>query len=116
MLEIVSGFVIDGYQTVKKSMTNVSAKDLRRAADIMEKVESLQSELNSILTGDGDGDGIEIKRRGRKPKAGGDVDKYKKAHGVEKPRRKMSATAKAKISAAAKARWAKAKAAGKTTL
>jgi hypothetical protein len=35
---------------------------------------------------------------------------------TKKPKRKMSAAGKATLSAAAKARWAKAKAAGKTTL
>jgi hypothetical protein len=103
---------IYGYINIIKTMTNVSAADLRRAANVMEKIEDLQSELNKILGG---GDGSGIKRRGPKPK-GGDVDKYKEAHGVAKKKRKMSAAGRAKIAAAARARWAVVKKAGKNSL
>jgi len=69
---------------------NISASQLRRAADIQDKIESLQSELNTLL-GNGsqnDSNSKPLKRR----------------------RRKMSAAARAKIAAAQRARWAKAKA------
>jgi hypothetical protein len=96
----------------KNNMTNVSASDLRKAASIKDKIEELQSELNKILGG---GDGTGVKRKYTK-KTGGDVDKFKAAHGEEKPKRKMSAAGRAKIAAAAKARWAKVKASGKNSL
>jgi hypothetical protein len=53
---------------------------LRRAADIKEKLVSLQKELDKILGGSGK---------------------------VARKRRKMSAAARAKIAAAARARWAR---------
>jgi hypothetical protein len=78
---------------------NISASDLRRAADIKEKLEALESDLNKILGGEVQngvpGSNAKPSRRGR---------------------RKMSAAAKAKIAAAARARWAKVKAAGKRRL
>jgi hypothetical protein len=84
------------------SSTNVSAAALRRAADIQDKIESLNKELSAIL-------GTEVgngrKRIGRPP-----------GSGKKGPRGPMSATARAKIAAVAKKRWAKAKAAGKNSL
>lgn len=94
-------------------MINISAVALRRAADIQDKIESLSAELESILGGSG-GNGVPSPARRGRPK-GGVVDRFKAARGV-KPRRKMSAAGRAKIAAAAKARWAKAKAAGKNSL
>jgi hypothetical protein len=72
-------------------ITNLSAQQLRRAADIKDKIESLQNELNQIL--------------GSSTEAVAIV--------APKKRRKMSAAGRARISAAAKARWAKIKAAKK---
>ncbi len=69
------------------NMTHLTAKELRRAADIKDKIESLQNELSRLLRG--------VVRKGATP--------------VRK-RRKMSAAAKAKIAAAARVRWAKWKA------
>jgi hypothetical protein len=72
-------------------ITNLSAQQLRRAADIKEKIESLQNELNQIL--------------GSSTEAVAIV--------APKKRRRMSAAGRARISAAAKIRWAKVKAKGK---
>jgi hypothetical protein len=70
-------------------MINLTPQQLRKAADIQEKVQSLQQELAQLLGG------IE-------------------AAAVEAPRkpkqRKMSVAGRAAIAAAAKARWAKIKA------
>jgi hypothetical protein len=63
---------------------NISATQLRRAADIQDKIESLQSELNQLLG-----------------------NASAPANKPERKRRKMSAAAKAKIAAAQRARWAK---------
>lgn len=81
-------------------ITTLSATQLRRAADIQEKIESLNSELSSILGANSKPD----KRMGRPPGSG------------RKGKRTMSAAARARIAAAARARWKKAKAAGKNTL
>lgn len=73
------------------SITDLTAQQLRRAADIKDKIQSLENELGRILGSSA------------KPVAAA----------VPKKRRKMSAAGRAKISAAAKARWAKVKAAKK---
>ena len=73
------------------SITNLSAQQLRRAADIKDKIQSLENELGRIL--------------GSSTKPVAVI--------APKTRRKMSAAGRAKISAAAKARWAKVRAKGK---
>jgi hypothetical protein len=112
-------------------MITATPQQLRHAADIAEKIQSLQSEFNTLLGG---GE-IPIphhlgKSRKRRMSAAGRAAiaaaararwaKYRSASGTVKPakkgKRKMSAAAKAKMSAIAKARWAKAKRAGKTRL
>ena len=70
------------------SIANLSAQQLRHAAAIKEKIQSLENELGRIF--------------GSSTKLVADA--------VPKKRRKMSAAGRAKISAAAKARWAKVKA------
>jgi ribosomal protein L15 len=69
---------------------NISASQLRRAADIQDKIESLQSELGKLL-----GNGSASATASKAPKL---------------KRRKMSAAARAKIAAAQRARWAKVRA------
>lgn len=87
---------------------NISANQLRNAADLMEKIEGLQNELASILGGS---EAAPARRMGRPPGSG---NKAKAAPVAGK--RVMSEAAKAKIRAAAKARWKAARAAGKNTL
>jgi hypothetical protein len=81
-------FLTDG---MSASIASLSAKQLRRAADIKDKIQSLEKELEQIL-----GSSIEPA-----------------APAAPKKRRKMSAAGRARISAAAKARWAKIKGAKK---
>src|SRR5208283_629212 len=66
-------------------LISLSSRQLRRAAAIKEKIQSLEKKLGRIL-------GFPTKPVAR---------------AVSKKRRKMSAAGRAKISAAAKARWAK---------
>jgi hypothetical protein len=73
-------------------MTELTSKQLRRAADLKDKIQGLQNELSRLLGGDGVGNGNPAKAA------------------TPKKKRKMSAAARAKISAAAKARWAKVRA------
>jgi hypothetical protein len=73
------------------SITNLSVQQLRKAATLKEKIQSLEKELGQLL-GSTAAPGV--------------------ATGFKKKKFTMSAAAKAKISAAAKARWAKIK--GKT--
>jgi len=74
-------------------MIELTSKQLRRAAQIKDKIESLQSDLNRLLGGGG------VPGNGRKEKKAG-----------PKRKNKMSAAGRAKIAAAQKARWAKIKA------
>jgi hypothetical protein len=71
-------------------MTELTSTQLRRAAEIKDKIESLQAELKRLFSGN-------EAAVSTKPSAAA-------------PKRQMSAAARAKISAAAKARWAKARA------
>lgn len=66
------------------AITNLSPEQLRRAADIQEKLLTLQNELNQLL---------DLPASGYIPSGG--------------KKRNMSAAGRAAISAAAKARWAK---------
>jgi hypothetical protein len=111
-------------------LASLSSKQLRRAADLKDKIQSLENELGRIL-------GASIKpvtavapKKKRKMSAAGRAKiaaaararwaKVKGRKSVEKPvkkaRRKMSAAGRAKIAAAARARWKTAKAQGKNSL
>jgi ElaB/YqjD/DUF883 family membrane-anchored ribosome-binding protein len=74
-----------------KQLTALSPKQLRRAADLKERIEQLQAELTELL--------------------GASTDTSTDKAGEDKPkRRKFSAAAKAKMAKAQKERWAKLKA------
>lgn len=106
-------------------ITNLSSGQLRRIADLKEKIDSLQHELSRLLGGAASGRRKKsgMSAAGRARIAAAQRARWAKFHGAGKsaktagkPKRKMSAAAKAKIAVAARARWAKAKAAGKKTL
>jgi hypothetical protein len=134
-------------------MINVTPQQLRKAADLQEKIQSLQEELGQLLGGSGTAETatIEAPKKRRMSAAGrariaaaararwakikgtapkrkmsaqglanirAGVAKRMAAQGkaIQKPKRKMSAAGRAALSAAAKARWAKAKRAGKSRL
>jgi len=112
------------------SIANLSIKQLRKAASLKEKIQSLEKELGRIL-GSPTKPVVQVapkKRRkmsaaGRARIAAAQRARWAKVNGeklsvkpVKKAKRKMSAAARAKISAAAKKRWAKAKAAGRKRL
>ena len=75
------------------SITSLSAKQLRRAADLKERIENLQHELSQLLGSFGSNEPTTPAK--------------------SKKKRTMSAAGRARISAAAKARWAKVRAAAK---
>lgn len=106
---------------------SLTSRQLRRAADIVDKIEELKGELSAILDSSASAKpGPKAKRKlsgaARLAIAAAQKARWakQKAKSVVKPAvkkaRTMSATARAKIAAAAKARWAKAKAAGKASL
>jgi hypothetical protein len=111
-------------------MLNLSSKQLRKAADLKDKIQSLENELGRILGASIKPIAVVAPKKGRKMSAAGRAKiaaaararwaKVKGRKSVAKPvkklRRKMSAAARAKIAAAARARWKKAKAQGKNSL
>jgi hypothetical protein len=120
------------------SITSLSPQQLRRAANLQEKILELQAELNAILGGEvsapivrGTPQGPKNGRRkvsaearsrmaaaqkARRAAERGESQSKETSAPSTKPKRKMSKAAKAKMSAAAKARWKNAKAAGKSRL
>jgi hypothetical protein len=81
-------------------LNNLSAPQLRKAAALREKIDSLEKELNQLF-------GSPSEPR---------TNRTDVAVSRKRGRRRMTADARAKIAAAAKARWKKAKAAGRNTL
>jgi hypothetical protein len=73
------------------NLITLTAKQLRQAANVQEKIQSLQKELNQIL-------GATV-----------ETTDGESTDGRRKKKRKMSAAGRAAIAAAARARWAKLK-------
>ncbi len=112
-------------------LSNLSAQQLRRAADIQEKIAALQDELSqylerlSFIPRPGyAGAKRRMSAAGRARIIAAQKARWAKVRGTKgqasslqkTKKRTMSAAAKAKIAAAARARWAKAKAAGRKAL
>jgi len=112
------------------SLLNLSAEQLRRAAEIKEQMASLEHELESLLGAQGELVGTRRRGRARSfspatiarmraaqkarwSRIKGETVGFKKS---EKRKFRRSAAVRARLSQIAKARWKKAKAAGKTTL
>jgi hypothetical protein len=109
------------------SLANVSVRQLERAIKIKAKLESLQTQLDEVLGGDGgenptpSGKKRRMSAAGRAAIAAGARKRWamyrgKSGSAPAKPRRKMSAAARARMAAVARERWRKAKAAGRTAL
>lgn len=108
------------------TILRLSSAQLRQAARLQEKIESLHSELERLDGAATTPTAVPKRRRkmsaaGRAKIAAAQKARWAKVKGhagkpAHKPKRKMSAAARAKLAAAAKARWAKAKAAGKKRL
>jgi hypothetical protein len=103
------------------SLIHLSPAQLRHAAGLKEKIETLQSELNKIQ-GNGAADTGSPAGRGRKKISAAGIARIRAAQKARWARvkaaaparrgpRKMSAAARAKIAAAARARWARVRAA-----
>jgi hypothetical protein len=114
------------------SITTLSPKALRKAADLQEKIQTLQEALSQLLAGGVSAPAQPTEKPKKKWKfSAASRAKMRKAQKArwakirgtmasatpeQKPKRKMSAAGRAAISAAAKARWAKARRAGKNSL
>jgi hypothetical protein len=108
------------------NLLSLASHQLRKAADLVDKIEELKSELSATLESSEITTGVrKIKRKmsdaGRLAIAAAQRARWAKTKAnppikPTKAKRKMSAVARAKIAAAARKRWAKAKAAGKSSL
>jgi hypothetical protein len=122
---------------MNNQLASLTTTQLRYAADLKEKIETLTKQLASLLGASAPVAAKAAKKKGGMSAAGRakvaaaqkarwakiaadrDLKKASKENKKirhKKPKRTMSVAAKAKLSAAAKARWAKVKAAGKTAL
>jgi hypothetical protein len=112
-----------------ETFTNLTPRQLRRAADVKERIDALQQELNQLLGGSTEAAVARAPRRKQISAAG--IARIRAAqrarwaaikqsrtggNGAPKRKRKFSAAGRARLAALARARWAKAKAAGRTTL
>ena len=111
------------------SINNLSSQQLRHAADLKERIASLEKELSQLLGSTVAPAAVKFPKKKRGMSAAGrakvaaaqkarwaKINATKPAAKVAKPAKKkftMSAAGRAKISAAAKARWAKVNAAKK---
>jgi len=112
------------------TITNITSKQLRLAADLKDKIETLEQELGQILGSSTTPAAPAEPQKRRKVSAAGKARmaaaqraRWAKVTGdkpsvkpVKKAKRTMSKATRARISLMAKARWAKAKAAGKSRL
>jgi hypothetical protein len=110
------------------SITNLTPQQLRHAADIQERIISLQRELEQLL-GFSSGGTVRIIAKGRKLSAQGLANiragarkrwaRERAMNGtgpLKRLRGKMSAAGRARIAAQLRARWAAAKKAGRNAL
>lgn len=116
------------YSISAMNILDLSARQLRQAADIKEQIGDLQNQLQSILGGGGNGVPSPARAKKNRMSAAGRLaiiaaqklrwSKYKGKKTTSTPTKKrtMSAAARAKIAAAARLRWKKVKAVGKKTL
>ncbi|MCB1094533.1 MAG: hypothetical protein KDN22_03040 [Verrucomicrobiae bacterium] len=91
---------------------DISSDALREAADIRDRIDKLNTELASILTGASAAEApvVSPKRRGRPPGAKNVVSSItREARPQKRRKRKMSPEGIERIRAAQKARWAKIK-------
>jgi hypothetical protein len=108
-------------------MINITPQQLRKAANIQEKIQSLEKKLGQLL-GSPAQPAAKVPKKRKMSAAGiarivaatkarwAKIRAAKAGKAVQKPKRKVSAAGRARLSALAKARWAKAKKAGKSRL
>src|SRR5882724_2393328 len=111
-------------------LTNLSSRDLHRAANLKERIDDLQEQLNALLGAAAATESAPPARKKRRMSAAGRARiraaakaRWARIRGESgaaaapaKKKRKMSAAGRARLAALAKERWRKAKAAGKGRL
>jgi hypothetical protein len=111
------------------AITTLTPQQLRNAADIQERIQSLQHELNELLGSDSEptlvvpierrklsARGLANIRAGARKRWAATRKGAGSAPIAHRRKGKMSAAGRARIAAALKARWAAAKRAGRTAL
>jgi hypothetical protein len=110
-----------------ETFTNLTAKQLRRAADLKERIDALQEKLGELLGAPAPAPVVATGKRKRKKISAAGIARIraaqkarwaaiKKGDAAPTRKRKVSAAGRAKLAALARARWAKVKAAGKSSL
>jgi hypothetical protein len=112
----------------------LSAQQLRNAADLQERIESLQGELRALLGGTETPTAqapTAVRAGARRQISAAGIERIRAAQRARwakakrasaagkspaKPKRRMSNAGRARLAALAKARWAKAKQQGRTSL
>ena len=111
--------------------TNLTPKQLRRAADVKEYIDKLQTELTRLLGTAAAAPKATAPAPKRKTISAAGIARIRAAQkarwaaikrgkgsasATRKPKRRISAAGRARLAALVRARWAKVKAAGKTSL
>jgi hypothetical protein len=110
-----------------ETFTHLTAKQLRRAADLKERIDVLQESLGELLGFTAPAPVVATEKRKRKKISAAGIARIraaqkarwaaiKKDDTAPQRKRKVSAAGRAKLAALARARWAKVKAAGKSSL
>jgi hypothetical protein len=111
-----------------ETFTSLTPQQLRRAADVKERIDALQQELSQLLGAPDSAPAAPAAPKRKKISAAGIARiraaqrarwaAVRKGKTSAKParKRKLSAAGRARLVALARARWAKVKAAGKTSL
>jgi len=114
-----------------ETFTGLTPKQLRRAADVKERIDRLQKELAQLLGAPAPAPATSTGAPKRKQISAAGIARIraaqkarwaaiKKSKGAAKAggnrKRKFTAAGRARLAALARARWAKVKASGKTTL
>ena len=113
-----------------ETFTSLTPQQLRRAADVKERIDALQEELSQLLgaPAPAEAEAAPAKPKRKKISAAGIARiraaqrarwaAIKDAKAPAKPakKRKVTAAGRARLAALARARWAKVKAAGRTSL
>ncbi|MGO8928594.1 MAG: hypothetical protein ACLQU3_17130 [Limisphaerales bacterium] len=111
-----------------ETFTDLTPQQLRRAADVKERIDALQKELSQLLGAPAPAKAVTARPKRKKISAAGIARiraaqrarwaAIRKAKAPAKPakKRKLSAAGRARLVALARARWAKVKAAGRTSL
>ena len=114
-----------------ETFTNLTAQQLRRAADVKERIDVLQKELDQLLGAPAPAVTRAAPKRKRKQISAAGIARIRAAQKARwaavkgakasaktapKRKRKLSAAGRARLVALARARWAKVKAAGKSSL